>query len=102
MHGYFGRPTLWNCLMRCLRDQYAVKWTNRADGCFRFTHPYKFFERWNSQGGRVSYVENIWRSLRHYTVEGRLVKLHGRMHAYEYQIPPTIMKSYESFFNHQD
>lgn len=94
LFGQHRRRTLWQCLMSCIKDQYAIRWTDRAQGRFRVTNPVKFFKRWNSQGGRVSAVENIWRSLRIYVVRGHLVKMHGKKAINEYQLPPRVMNAY--------
>lgn len=94
MFGYFGRPTLWKCLIRCIKQQHAIKWTDRADGRFRITNLTKFRNRWNELGGRVAHDENLLRSLRVYTKDGRMVKIHeGRRSINEYQLNPATMQA---------
>lgn len=98
MAGYLGKPTLWKCLMKCIEQQYAIKWTDRADGRFKIMNVTKFRRRWNEQGGRVKTDENVLRAFRVYTKEGRMKKIHeGHKSIDEYQLNRATMCAHKFY-----
>lgn len=107
VQGRFGRKTLWECLVECLKTQHAVRWTNKEIGRFKVIDPVMFFHRWNENGGNTKYVDYIWRAFRTYTKETngavpKLMKIHeGRKSMNEWQITPCVFNCYRAYFGIQ-